>query len=97
MHTSSSTWAFELEQLSTDIRARLGELAPARLRFAPGPLPEPDTSVPDEAVRNVPAPSADELDTASWLAAKIEDEKLRKLVARAAAASLAKARSNRTF
>ncbi len=97
MHTSSSTWAFELEQLSTDIRARLGELAPARLRFAPGPLPEPDTPVPGEAERDVPAPSADELDTASELAAKIEDEKLRKLVARAAAASLARARSSRTF
>ena len=97
MHTSSSTWAFELEQLSADIRTRLGELAPARLRFAPGPLPEPDTSVPDEVERDVPTPSADELDTASELAAKIEDEKLRKLVARAAAASLAKARSSRTF
>ena len=97
VHTSSSTWAFELEQLSTDIRARLGELAPARLRFSPGPLPEPDAPVPDEAVRNVSAPSTDELDAASELAAKIEDEKLRKLVARAAAASLAKARSSRTF
>jgi hypothetical protein len=45
----------------------------------------------------VPAPSADELGTASELAAKIGDEKLRKLVARAAAASLANARSDRTF
>ena len=90
VHTSSSTWAFELEQLSGDIRARLGKLAPPRLRFAPGPLPEPDTPPPDQAVRDVPAPSADELDTASELAAKIRDEKLRKLVARAAAASLAK-------
>jgi len=97
VHTSSSTWAFELEQLATDIRTRLGKLAPARLRFAPGPLPEPDTPMPDEAVQNVPAPSANELDAASELAAKIEDEKLRKLVARAAAASLAKARSSRTF
>jgi hypothetical protein len=97
VHTSSSTWAFELEQLSTDIRARLGKLAPARLRFAPGPLPEPDTPMQDEAVRNLPIPSEHELDTASELAAKIEDEKLRKLVARAAAVSLAKARSSRTF
>ena len=97
MHTSSSTWAFELEQLATDIRTRLGKLAPARLRFAPGPLPEPDTPMPDEAVQNVPSPSANELDAASEVAAKIEDEKLRKLVARAAAASLAKARSSRTF
>jgi hypothetical protein len=97
VHTSSSTWAFELEQLSLDIRARLGRLAPPRLRFAPGPLPEPDTPTPDQAARDVPAPSAGELDTAGKLASKIGDEKLRKLVARAAAASLAKARSGRTF
>jgi hypothetical protein len=97
VHTSSSTWAFELEQLSADIRTRLGKLAPPRLRFAPGPLPEPDKPSPDEAAHNVPMPSSEEFDTASELAAKIEDEKLRKLVARAAAASLAKARSGRTF
>jgi hypothetical protein len=97
VHTSSSTWAFELEQLSTDIRARLGKLAPPRLRFAPGPLPEPDTPMPDQAVRNVPPPSADELETAAELTAEIGDEKLRKLVARAADASLAKARPDRTF
>ena len=97
MHTSSSTWAFELEQLSADIRTRLGKLAPPRLRFAPGPLPEPDTPSPDEAAHNVPMPSSEEFDTALELAAKIEDEKLRKLVARAAAASLAKARPGRTF
>jgi hypothetical protein len=97
VHTSSSTWAFELEHLSSDIRARLGKLAPQRVRFAPGPLPEPDVPMPDPAVCDVPAPSADELDTAAELAAEIADEKLRKLVARAAAASLAKARSSRTF
>jgi hypothetical protein len=97
VHTSSSTWAFELEQLSADIRTRLGKLAPLRLRFAPGPLPEPDTPSPDEAAHNVPTSSSEERDRAAELAAKIDDEKLRKLVARAAAASLAKARSGRTF
>jgi hypothetical protein len=97
VHTSSSTWAFELEQLATDIRARLGKLAPPRLRFAPGPLPEADTPKSDRTPHDVPAPSADELAAASKLAAEIGDEKLRKLVARAAAASLAKTRSGRTF
>src|SRR5438034_9247491 len=42
VHTSSSTWAFELGQLAADIRGRLGSLAPPKLRFAPGPLPEPE-------------------------------------------------------
>jgi hypothetical protein len=97
VHTSSSTWAFELEQLSSDIRTRLGRLAPPRLRFAPGPLPEPETPTPSHAVQDVPAPFADELATAAELAAEIGDEKLLKLVSRAAAASLAKARSSRTF
>jgi hypothetical protein len=97
VHTSSSTWAFELEQLSADIRRRLGNLAPPRLRFAPGPLPEPETSRSEEAAADVPQPSEEERDAAVELAAQIEDEMLRKLVARAAAASLAKARSDRTF
>jgi hypothetical protein len=97
VHTSSSTWAFELEQLASDIRARLGALAPPRLRFAPGPLPEPETGALDELVAAVVSPSADEVDTARQLAAEIEDENLRKLVARAAAASLAKTRSGRSF
>ena len=97
VHTSSSTWAFELEQLSADIRKRLGKLAPPKLRFAPGPLPEPETAAADESAEHMPHPSAEDLDTASALAAEIEDEMLRKLVARAAAASLAKARSDRTF
>jgi hypothetical protein len=97
VHTSSSTWAFELEQLASDIRARLGALAPTRLRFAPGPLPEPETAALDEPLAAVVSPSADEVETARQLAAEIEDENLRKLVARAAAASLAKARSGRSF
>ena len=43
--TSSSTWAFELGRLAGEIlgqlRAALGEGAPAALKFAPGLLPEP--------------------------------------------------------
>lgn len=97
VHTSSSTWAFELEQLSADIRKRLGKLAPPRLRFAPGPMPEPETPASKESAKDVPQPSGEDFDTAAELAAEIEDEMLRKLVARAAAASLARARSDRTF
>ena len=97
VHTSSSTWAFELEQLAADIRQRLGELAPPKLRFAPGPLPEPETPASERSARDAPQPSPDDLETAAALAAEIDDEMLRKLVARAAAASLARARSDRTF
>jgi hypothetical protein len=97
VHTSSSTWAFELEHLTSTIRERLGGLAPAKLRFAPGPLPEPQTPSLGQAPRDVPRPTAADRDTAAELTAEIGDEKLRNLVARAAAASLSRARSSRTF
>jgi len=97
VHTSSSTWAFELEQLAADIRGRLGSLAPPKVRFAPGPLPEPETASAGEAFADARRPSAEEERVAAELAAEIDDEKLRKLVARAAAASLARARSGRSF
>jgi hypothetical protein len=60
-------------------------------------LPEPETPAVDRAAVEVLQPSAEDLDAAAALAAEIDDEKLRKLVARAAAASLAKARSGRSF
>ena len=95
VHTSSSAWAFELSHLEKDVRSRLGDLAPKRLRFAPGPLPEPEPEERDSARRAGVQASPGERETAAGLAAEIADEKLRNLVARAAAASLARARGNR--
>ena len=95
VYTSSSAWAFELAQLERDVRSRLGDLAPKRLRFAPGPLPEPDADERREARRDAVHASPAEQETAAALAARITDEKLRNLVARAAAASLARARDAR--
>jgi hypothetical protein len=97
VHTSSSTWAFELEHLAGDIRERLGELAPAKLRFAPGPLPEAETTAAKVSESAAVSVSPEEREAGAELAAGIEDEKLRKLVARAASASLARARSDRKF
>ena len=97
VHTSSSAWAFELAQLEPDIRARLGAAAPGALRFAPGPLPEHDPSVSEEAGPTAIEPSPEEVETGVQIAATIDDEMLRKLVARAAAASLAKARTDHGF
>jgi hypothetical protein len=92
---SSSAWAFELGLLEADIRGRLeaalGSDAPTRLRFAPGRLPEPAAQAPAESVLRPPPPTPDEEREAERLAAPIEDEKLRKVVAKAAAASLARA------
>ena len=94
--TSSSVWAFELTQLEETIRTRLaealGESAPKRLRFAPGRLPERGAETP-EAARHGTAPviGEDARRRGEELARPIEDEELRGLVARAAAASLARA------
>ena len=97
VHTSSSTWAFELAQLESDIKKQLGALAPPRVRFAPGPLPETGDAAPDEAEERAPVPSPEDARSGADLASPIADEKLRNLVARAAAASLAKARNSRSF
>lgn len=96
VNTSSSTWAFELAQLEADIRARLGELAPAKVRFAVGPLPEPELP-PVEATRRAFVTTPWDAERGNAIAAEVADENLRNLVARAATASLAKARSGRSF
>jgi hypothetical protein len=92
VNTADSVWAFELTNRAAEIAQRLGV---DRIRFTPGRLPEP--SVPEPA-HNQPAPQKPSpalLETGARLAAGIEDEKLRKIVARAAAASLARASDDR--
>jgi hypothetical protein len=94
VNTSSSAWAFELglleQQIMERLREALGRDAPAGLRFAPGRLPEPAREAPAKATAAPPPPSPEEQLEAERLAAPIEDENLRKLVAKAAAASLAR-------
>jgi Dna[CI] antecedent, DciA len=97
VNTSSSAWAFELTQLEATIREKLGEEAPPKLRFAPGPLPEGLTTAEAACPASVREPSDDERLRAAELAAAIGDEKLRNLVSRAAAASLASSRDSRSF
>jgi hypothetical protein len=93
--TSSSAWAFELGLLEADIRTRLesvlGPDTPPRLRFAPGRLPEPPAETPEHRPAAPPEPSPEDRREAARLTASIEDENLRKVVAKAAASSLARA------
>jgi hypothetical protein len=96
VHTADSIWAFELTQLEPRIRERLGELAPARIRFVQGLLPEAQTDAFDAPVSALPAPTDGDVARAHGMSAEIGDEKLRKLVSRAAAASLARARRDRS-
>jgi hypothetical protein len=94
--TSSSAWAFELAQLEPKLLERLvealGDGAPAGLRFAPGKLPEPPSGEGPTSPRSVEKPTQSDLDTAAELTAAIDDESLRKIVAKAAAASLSRGR-----
>jgi hypothetical protein len=87
VHTADAIWAFELGQRAVEIAKRVGV---GRIRFAPGPLPE--LSAETETVR-APAlrPAREHVEQAAELAAAIEGEGLRAAVARAAAASLARA------
>ena len=98
--TSSAVWAFELTRLGSDIhdrlRATLGEAAPTALRFAAGLVPEP-SSESESGQPTGPVISADDRKLALRLAAEITDPELRDLVARAASASLATSRADRTF
>jgi hypothetical protein len=94
VHTSSSAWAFELGQLAPTILERLRETLPKNstpaLRFAVGHLPEPDPTSAERAGPEAPKPGPRERAAAAELTASLTDPELRELVARAAAASLAK-------
>lgn len=94
VNTASSTWAFELGRLAetilTQLRPELGDTTPPALKFTPGPLPEPDHRASGEAAAAPPAVAPEHREEAGRIAASIEDEELRELVARAAAASLSR-------
>jgi hypothetical protein len=100
--TESATWANELALLRDEIlerlAARLGSEAPARVRFAVGPVPEPAIARPQPEPIATPAETPPEIASEAASAAEtIEDPELRALVARAARASLLRARSGRHF
>jgi len=96
VHTVSSIWAFELDRMGAEVlerlRAEAGEDAPASLRFTPGPVPEPPAEQASEPGRQPPDVRSEDAAEAARIAAAVEDDELRELVARAVAASLARAR-----
>ena len=95
VHTSSSTWAFELgrlgETILSQLREQLGAGTPRALKFAAGPLPEASGDLPAGRSEEPPEGSPERLAEAAEIAAAIEDDELRRLVTRAAAASLSRA------
>lgn len=100
VNATDSVWAFQLGMLAGEIierlRAELGEGTPPALRFAPGPVPEPERGDGPDAAADAPRPTPEQRAEAAGIAAAIEDEELRELVARAAAASLARASGRRS-
>ena len=100
---ASATWANELSLLQDEIlaalRGKLGAESPTRVRFAVGPIPEPEPPLEPAGgtvPRTLEVPPEVELE-ADAAAAEIGDPELRELVARAARASLLKGRSGRHF
>jgi len=101
--TASATWAQELGFLSDEIlerlRARLGADAPTKVKCAVGPVPAAGRAhedVPETlpAAADMPPEVRSE---AAAVASAISDPELREVVARAARASLLRARSGRDF
>jgi Dna[CI] antecedent, DciA len=88
-NTTDSVWAFELGQRAAEIAGRLG--VPA-VRFAPGPLPEPDA---DPAAVPPLELAPEDIERARALTAAIDDRELRKSVQRAISLHLARERSDR--
>jgi hypothetical protein len=88
VHCKDAIWAFELGHRAGDISPRLPG-TPA-LKFVPGPLPEPGADPARTPSPGPPPASLEQRARAAEWTAGIEDDELRGLVARAAAASLAR-------
>ena len=89
--TADSIWAFELGQRAAEIGARLG--GDHRLRFAPGPLPDPPVDTAPDPV----FPSDEEARRAAWLTSAMTHEELRESVQKALSFALARERSGHPF
>jgi hypothetical protein len=90
VHTRDAVWGFELTARAAEIAKRLPGRPP--LKFVPGPLPEPGAEPSAAAPESPLAATLEERSRAAGWASHIEDEELRDIVARAAAASLARQR-----
>jgi hypothetical protein len=94
VHVRDSIWGFELGQCAAEIASRLPG-SPA-LKFVPGPLPEAASPEPPPEAPKRLEPTPEEAVRVSGWASEIADDELRELVARAARASLVRARNDRS-
>jgi hypothetical protein len=101
VNTTSTTWAFELKHLAPKILEKL-KLAlpggcPSELRFVPGPVPGEARAAGEQMDLRTPVVGDEERLCGEELAASVSDKELRELIARAAAASLAKSSAKTRF
>jgi Dna[CI] antecedent, DciA len=95
VNTKDAVWAFELGHRSTEILGRLDRRLKA-IRFVPGPIPEPALDRTEGSAPRPDPPTAGQVERGAELAAGIADAELRERVAKAAAASLARAADGRS-
>lgn len=99
--TVSSTWAFELGRMGPEMLEKLREAipaaAPSGLKFVPGPVPEPPAVLPEQRRPSPVQVAPEDERAAAELTGGVSDSELRESIARAAAASLARARDDRRF
>ncbi len=89
VNTADSVWSFELGHRAAEIAAKLGV---PKVRFAPGPLPEP--ARPPAAGDPVEV-SPEDAERGRAIASRITDETLRESVQKAVSLGLARGRGNR--
>ena len=87
VNTADSVWAFELGQRAAEIAEKLGA---AKVRFAPGPLPEPPADEDDRP----PDPSPEDAERAAAIASGIADPGLRERVEKAVRFGLSRGRDD---
>ena len=95
VNTKDAVWAFELGHRATEIAQRLGQDLKA-VKFVPGPIPEATLG---ESGTTAPSPAratAAQLAEGAEIASPIADDDLRERVAKAVAASLARAADGRS-
>jgi hypothetical protein len=87
VNTADSVWAFELGHRAGEIGTKLGATA---VRFAPGPLPEPDEVRVERPVET----TLEDEERARAIASSISDQKLRESVQKAVSFGLVRGRDD---
>jgi hypothetical protein len=95
VHTRDSIWAFELTQRAKQISDRLPNKP--TLKFVPGLLPDRRPEPTQATPQGSPPATVEQIEQAAEWTAAIDDEELRKVVAKAAELSLVRATADPSF